>query len=156
MKKPVRLNNILFPIWLFWLLPTYVWLIILPANFVIDSLVLVITMNVFRLENKLSVWKHSILKVWIVGFVSDFIGAAAILGIMLVVDSVIPRFNTMLFPGTTLISLPGAVLAGVLIYFLNRRFSFTKCGLSAAQIQKLSLALAVFTAPYAMMIPLYG
>ena len=122
----------------------------------IDSLVLVITMNVFRFENKLSVWKHSILKVWIVGFVSDFIGAAAILGIMLVLDSVIPRFNTMLFPGTTLISLPGAVLAGVLIYFLNRRFSFTKCGLSAAQIQKLSLALAVFTAPYAMMIPLYG
>lgn len=156
MKKPVRLNNILFPIWLFWLLPTYVWLIILPANFVIDSLVLVITMNVFRLENKLSVWKHSILKVWIIGFVSDFIGAAVIFGIMLVLDSVIPRFNTILFPGTTLISLPGVVLAGVLIYFLNRRFSFTKCELSAAQVHKFSLALAVFTAPYAMMIPLYG
>lgn len=156
MKKPVRLNNILFPIWLFWLLPTYVWLIILPANFVIDSLVLVLAMNAFRLDNKLRIWKHNILKVWIIGFVSDFIGAAVIFGIMLVLDSVIPRFNTILFPGTTLISLPGVVLAGVLIYFLNRRFSFTKCGLSAAQVHKLSLALAVFTAPYAMMIPLYG
>ncbi|MCH5344620.1 MAG: hypothetical protein J1E64_11320 [Acetatifactor sp.] len=156
MKKTVRFNNILFPIWLFWLLPTYVWLIILPANFVIDSLVLVLAMNVLRLENKLSIWKHSILKVWIIGFVSDFIGAAAIFGIMLVLDSLIPRFNTMLFPGTTLISLPGVALAGVLIYFLNRRFSFTKCGLSAAQVHKLCLALAVFTAPHAMMIPLYG
>lgn len=156
MKKPVRLNNILFPIWLFWLLPTYVWLIILPANFVIDSLVIVLAMKAFRLENRLRIWRHSILKVWIIGFVSDFIGAAAILGIMFVLDSVIPRFNTMLFPGTTLISLPGVMLAGVLIYFLNRRFSFTKCGLSTAQVHKLSLALAVFTAPYAMMIPLYG
>ena len=156
MKKNVRLYNILFPIWLFWLLPTSAWLIILPANFAIDSLVLVIAMRVQRLENKLRIWIKSILRVWIIGFISDLIGAAVIFGLMLLIDSVRPHWNTILFPGTTLISLPGVTLAGVLIYFLNKRFSFTRCELSVEQIRRLSLALAVFTAPYAMLIPLYG
>ena len=39
-KNNLRLYNILFPIWLFWLWPTVIWLVILPANFVIDTLVL--------------------------------------------------------------------------------------------------------------------
>ena len=64
--------------------------------------------------------------------------------------------KTILFPGTTIISIPGVLLSGVLIYFFNRKLSFGRQELTAVQIHKLSLALAVFTAPYAMMIPLYG
>ena len=63
------------------------------------------------------------------------------------------------FPGGMLCALPGLVLAGVLIYFLNRRFSFRKTGLDEGQVKKLSLALAIATAPYTLLIPiewLYG
>ena len=49
--------------------------------------------------------------------------------------------------------LPGIAVAGMLIYLLNRRFSFRRTALTAEQIHRLSLALAVFTAPYTMLIP---
>ena len=156
MKKNIRLYNILFPIWMFWLLPTVIWLIILPANFVFDSLVLGIAMKVRGVEDKFRVWKQSILKIWLIGFISDLVGAAGILGLMIVLNLAQPHWDTFHFPGTSLISLPGVALAGALIYFLNRRFSFTRCDLSDIQVRRLSLALAVFTAPYAMFIPLYG
>lgn len=154
--RQIRLYNILFPMWLFWLWPTGIWLIILPANFVIDSLVLCLAMKWHHLENKLQIWKRSILKVWIFGFLSDFVGAGLIMGLMIFIDVADLPWDTFHFPGTTLMSLPGVALAGVLIYFLNKRFAFTKCGLDQEQIHKLSLALAIFTAPYAMLIPLYG
>lgn len=156
MKKEVRLYNVLFPIWLFWLLPTVLWLIILPANFMIDSLILILALKKQKISGCLQIWKQSILKIWIIGFFSDLIGAGLICGFMLLIDSLAPSWDTLYFPGTTLISIPGVILAGLLIYWLNKRFSFIKCGWSKIRIHNTSLILAVFSAPYAMLIPLYG
>ncbi|MDO4175388.1 MAG: hypothetical protein Q4D42_11555, partial [Eubacteriales bacterium] len=71
MKRNVRLYNILFPMWMFWLWPTPVWLIILPANFVIDSLVLLAAMKWKRIADWKNAWRKSIVKVWLLGFLSD-------------------------------------------------------------------------------------
>lgn len=57
---------------------------------------------------------------------------------------------------TTLLAIPGVALSGILIFQFNKRYSFVKCLLDNTQILQLSLALAFFTAPYAMLIPLYG
>ena len=35
----IRLYNLIFPIWIFWMVPSLLWLL-LPANFLWDSLVL--------------------------------------------------------------------------------------------------------------------
>lgn len=156
MKRQDRIYNVLFPIWLFWLWPSPVWLLILPANFAIDSLVLILALKWRRIGEKLEVWKRSILKIWVIGSLSDLAGAALILGLSLLTDRLGMGFNYILFPGATLISLPGVILAGALIYFLNRRFSFKRCAVEPGLVHALSLALAVFTAPYAMLIPLYG
>ena len=157
-KKEIRLYNLLFPIWMFFIWPSVLWLILLPANFVIDSVVLLLAMDALRLENRISLWKKSIVRIWLIGFLSDFIGAALIFVLMLVSDWLKLPFNLILFPATTIIAIPGVLLAGVLIFFLNKRFSFQKLQdeLSGEQIHKLCLALAIFTAPYAMFIPLYG
>ena len=88
MKVSWLLINILFPMWLFWLLPTIAWLIILPANFAVDSLVLGLAMKWQHMENKMIVWKQSILKIWLVGFISDLLGAVLILAFMMLIDSV--------------------------------------------------------------------
>lgn len=56
-KKEIRLYNLLFPIWMFFIWPSVLWLILLPANFVIDSVVLLLAMYALRLENRLSLWK---------------------------------------------------------------------------------------------------
>lgn len=152
MKRQLRLYNVLFPIWMLFLWPG-VCLILLPGNFLIDSLVLLLAMTALGYAGRKAVWKSAILKVWGVGFAADLVGAGITLGLMLLLDRLVPQWNTFLFPGGQLLVLPGIVIAGVLIYLLNRRFSFRRTALTAEQIHRLSLALAVFTAPYTMLIP---
>ena len=64
--------------------------------------------------------------------------------------------NLVLFPGTTLISIPGVIVAGLAIYWLNRLLTFRKGDLEKDEIHRLCLHLAIFTAPYTFLIPLYG
>ena len=47
-KKDVRLYNVLFPMWMLVSLPM-VWYVVIPGNFLIDSLVLIIAMKVLKL-----------------------------------------------------------------------------------------------------------
>lgn len=156
MKKEIRLYNVLFPVWMFFLIPTAAWLLILPGNFLVDTLVLVLWMYHRKIEEKKQLWKKTILPVWLLGFLSDFIGAGLTLGVLFLLEELAPNAALHLFPVTTLMALPGVVLAGVLIYFLNRRFVFRKSGLSPEEIRSVCLTLALWTAPYTMLIPLYG
>lgn len=165
MKRETRLYNVLFPLWALLLFPA-AWLYVLPGNFVIDSLVLVIAMAALHYTGKWAVWKSAILKVWVIGFAADLAGAGLTFGLLLLGGILRPTQMADAFaeaayfmPGAQLLVLPGILLAGVLIYFLNRRFSFRKTALDPDQIRKLSLILAIFTAPYTMLIPsewIYG
>ena len=74
MKRQLRLYNVLFPIWMLFLWPG-VWLILLPGNFLIDSLVLLLAMTALGYAGRKAVWKSAILKVWGVGFAADLVGA---------------------------------------------------------------------------------
>ena len=151
-----RLYNILFPMWLFYLLPTGVWLIILPANFLIDSLVLYFGGRYLHIKILVKLWKRCIFRIWVIGFISDILGALLILAVALLVDKICHEWNTFYFPGATLIAVPGVLLSAVSIFFFNRRFAFVNTDLDDRIINKLCWILAIFTAPYAMLIPLYG
>ena len=155
-KHGVRLYNVLFPAWMFYLFPLWLWLVILPANFAVDSLVLCLAMRRLGIAGQREIWRKSIPRIWGVGFLSDFLGALLTLGLMLLIDAFHLTWDIYLFPGTTLLAIPGVMLSGVLIYRLDRRYAFAKCLSDERQIHELSLALAFFTAPYAMLIPLYG
>lgn len=150
MKKSVRFYNVIMPIWLMFLYPTFLWLLILPLNFLIDSLVVLIVKRVRKIEPCRRVWQSSILKVWIFGFISDFLGAGVVLLMELIFSGMI---NTYRFPGLTLISIPGVLVAGVLIYVFNRYISFRRCELETSDVKAMALALAIATAPYTMLIP---
>ena len=150
MKKTVKLYNVIMPIWLIFLYPTILWLFILPLNFLIDSLVVLIVKRVRKIESCRRVWQSSILKVWIFGFLSDFVGAGVVLLMELLLCEVIDTYK---FPGLTLISLPGVLVAGVLIYLFNRYISFRRCELERADVKAMALWLAIATAPYTMLIP---
>ena len=152
--RSVRLYNVMFPIWFFFFFPI-VWLLILPVNFLVDSLVVLLSAKRQKLEMPKSLWKKHILPVWGIGFLSDLIGAGLTFGLYLLFADLLD-LNVHLFPGATLISIPGTILAGVLIYFLNRKLTFRKSQLDPVAIHKLCLHLAIFTAPYTMLIPLYG
>lgn len=154
-KKNVRLYNLVFPFWFLYLFPMPLWLIVLPANFAIDSLVLYCSARRQEIGSRLELWKQTILSVWGIGFLCDFIGAAFTFGLYLPLNEIPDMIPLITFPGTTLISIPGLILAGVLIYFLNKKFSFRKSDLTPEQIHKLCLHLALWTAPYTMLIPAF-
>ena len=155
--RSIRLYNVMFPIWFFFFLPP-IWLVMLPVNFGVDTLVLMLSARRQQVEDRKALWKKHILPVWGIGFLGDLIGAGLVFLIYLVVAEsplVDTWMNPVLFPGTTIISIPGVVLAGVMIYILNRKLTFRKSALDPAVIHKLCLHLAIFTAPYTMLIPLY-
>ena len=159
MKKDnsVRLYNIMFPIWFLFFFPV-LWLIILPVNFGVDSLVLMLSAKRQGLEDRKALWKKHILPVWGIGFLSDLLGGGLLFGIyLLLVESPLVGtwMNPVLFPGSVITAIPGVILAGVLIYFLNKKLTFRKSQLDPAVIHKLCLHLALWTAPYTMLIPLY-
>ena len=73
-----KLHNVFFPIWLLLLFPP-AWLIVLPINLLIDSLVIYFTLKYLKVEEKINILKKAILKTWIFGFVADIIGVIVML-----------------------------------------------------------------------------
>lgn len=142
-KQEIRLYNILFPIWMLMLIPT-AWVAVLPINFIVDSLVLIIAAKKIGILEK-GMYKKHILKVWIFGFVADLIGAAALLGAMYL-------FEDGLQGDELIITLPAMLVAAVMIFVLNYRFSFSD--IDKRSRLKMALSFAIITAPYTFLIPI--
>ncbi|MGN0156541.1 MAG: hypothetical protein ACI39N_04780 [Lachnospiraceae bacterium] len=166
MQKGVKLYNIIFPIWLLWILPV-TWVVVLPANFLIDLLVVVITMKFLDVSEIKTKIRGTIWKVWIMGFVADFIGTFAMFCVNLIdfkegskiqdwwythfanPVSYNPFSSFFAFLWVTCC----ITLTAVLIYFFNDRWCLKKAGLEDGQRKAVALSLAVFTAPYLFYLP---
>ena len=159
LKNNTTLYNVMFPIWFLFIFPA-AWLIMLPVNFVIDSIVLLLTAKVCSLAVG-NVYKKSIIKVWLFGFAADLVGAGII-------------FLSMAFEGSSFwreyIADPVAYnpwdnwyavlyifiaffISAVLIYLFNSKISFKKLEIPTKQKRIMALALAIFTAPYLFFVP---
>ncbi len=73
-----KLYNVYFPIWLLIIFPT-AWLIALPVNFALDSVVLWIAMATLHLTDKGKLFRRTILWIWLFGFLADLLGGALLL-----------------------------------------------------------------------------
>ena len=138
----MKLYNVFFPIWLIFLIPT-IWLIAIPLNFIIDSIILFISMKVFKIEDKKNFYLKHIFFIFLFGFLSDMLGALMLLTIT-VISSNISGLELWL-------ALIGVVVAYFFIFFFNYSFTFRK--IEEEQRRKLSLIFALFTAPIAFLIP---
>lgn len=167
MKREVKLYNILLPIWILYFFPQ-VWLITLPGNLLIDCLVLLITLAVLKHTEKKAVLKQLWWKFWLLGFLADFIGAVFLFGFWYLsllpapvgswVDQVLSAaflnpFRTL--PGF-LYTLAGVAVAGVCIYFLDKRAMRSCALLDERQRHIIALTMAIVTAPWTFLIPLYS
>ena len=153
MKKTVRLYNVMFPVYMLFLLFPAVWLLALPVNFAVDSAVLLLAVRHYRCGNGKSIWKKSILRVWLLGFLADFAGAGLITALFYVLEG---QMNLSLYShwyAEVLMAIPGVALAGWLIWCMDKGWALKKTGLAPEHRRKLAFALAVFTAPYTMLIP---
>ena len=149
MKKEVKLYNVLFPFWMLLLFPQ-LWLIVIPGNFIIDSIVLIVSMFLFKISDKKDFYKKNILKIFSFGMVSDIIGSAYMLIMMIGLQ--IGRMGDELY-----LTLPALIISASCIFILNYFITFRN--LSKGMRFKLALIFAIITAPYTFLVPsswLYG
>lgn len=141
-NKSLKFYNVIFPVWMLILFPA-AWFIVLPANFIIDSLVLIIAMYAIKLCEKKAFYIKHILKIFLFGLLSDAIGA----GFMLLAVT----FEWSKTADEIYFTIPAVLISAALIFVFNYFFTFK--GLEKAQRRKLALTFAIATAPYTFMIP---
>lgn len=165
-NKEVKLYNMIFPIWLLWLIPT-TWIVVLPANFLIDLVVVVLTLKFLHVSPIKEISKSIIVKVWVFGFIADFIGAAA----MYMANTIYFDYNTSMGkwwhenisnavsynPFDSIYAViwvtVSVVITACCIYFFNYKICLKKADLSNDLKKKLALSLSIFTAPYLFYLP---
>ena len=142
-NSDIKLYNVLFPFWMLLLFPQ-MWAIVLPGNFIIDSIVLIISMFVLKTSEKKQFYKRHILPIWGVGIFSDIIGSAYMFLLMWL-------FEVGVMGDELYLTIPALIISAVLIFALNYFITFKK---TAAVLRlKLSLIFAIVTAPYTFLIP---
>lgn len=163
--KQIKLYNMIFPFWLLWIMPI-TWLIILPANFVLDSLLLVLFMKIIKVDKIIETYKQSIIKVWIFGFLADIIGCISLIFMVIsdfgdgtyIFDAL--REGIMMKPLANIYSFMFTVacvmISVVLIYLLDYKIALKNTKLSNLQKKKTAILMAIFTAPYLFFLPAIG
>lgn len=141
--KNNKLYNVLFPVWLLLIFPA-VWLIVFPGNFIIDSLVLIISMYLLKMHSKKIFYKRHILKVFIFGLLADVIGSAFLFLMCYV-------FELGTVGDELYLTIPGVLISALMIFIFNYFFTFRKIGKKNRIL--FSLIFAVVTAPYTFLIP---
>lgn len=142
-KNDIKLYNVLFPFWMLLLFPV-TWLIVIPGNFLIDSLVLIISMAVLKISDKKQWYKRYILKIFAFGMLADIIGSAYML-LMITV------FEVGRMGDEPYLTIPGLVISAVMIFVFNYFVTFKKIEKSVRL--KLALIFAAITAPYTFLVP---
>lgn len=170
-KNQTKLYNVILPIWLLVIFP-FTWIIILPLNFLIDTLVLKLTMKYLKIEKRKEIYKMTIFKTWIFGFLADFIGAALLLIAPFCLSECVNDNSTfgiivdklsqiMINPFDNIYSIVITIIAVIItayfIYLFNYKFAlkkvFTEGYLEDKEMRKIALSMAVFTAPYVFFLP---
>lgn len=158
-KKDFKIYNIILPIWFLLWFPTPLWLIVIPANYILDFLVL--WLSIRKEDNgKAIAWQNSV-KVCMAGFLSDFVGVALLFSAYIGLESIesLRKFNEALIfnpfrhIGAASLIIVSIVLSGICIYKLDKRILRKNSALSEELIHKTALRLAVFTAPYFYILP---
>lgn len=158
----------IFPLWLLWLIPS-TWIVILPANFLIDLAVLLITMHCLKISGRKEIIKRSVWKIWVFGFISDFIGTFFMF-LVNIIDSFLDyrspltewwynnltnavTYNPLSTPAAFLWTILCILISGCCIFLFNYHFCLRKGVPDQILRKKLALSLAIFTAPYLFLVP---
>lgn len=159
----VRLYNMILPVWLLWILPP-VWLIILPANLLIDTAVLFCALLALRRRDKRHVMKRMWWRIWWRGFAGDAVGVGwLLLGAFSAVwvpgSAWAEAVNHVMYdplghPAAFLWTLVGVALSGVCIYAMDRVTLEWEGELTDREARVTALTLAIVTAPWTFFIPM--
>ena len=161
MKRDYRQYNIILPIWLLIWFPSWLWFLLIPANWLVDWLVTRFALKNLGDADYRSRSMRISWKICIAGFVSDFAGSLILLGALYLFSALGVPFrpieqglgwNPFSNIFSVLIILAAIAVSGICIYFMDRNI-LKKEDLTENQKRKTALALAVITAPYLYLVP---
>ncbi len=153
-----KLYNIIFPIYMLWLVPP-IFFLFAALNFIIDSLVILAAEKALKIDEIFSKYKKVILKAWAFGFIADFIGALFLFGVSNLLDHLkIPityhiAYNPFGNVYAFLVTILGILIASILIYVFDKKISFKKVEWSEREKKIMALVMAIATAPYLFLLP---
>lgn len=161
MQKNLKLYNIFFPFRSLFLFPPF-FLLSLPVNFLIDSVVFLLAAKTLKLPNLKNIYKKSIWKIRGFGFLADIIGAIFLFLSNYIKDRlelsdaflVGVNYNPRGHRASLLWTIIALLISGFLIFYFNYRWSLSETNLSDQDKRKLALRLAIFTAPYIFLVSL--
>ena len=158
-----RLYNVIFPIWLLVFFPSYLWLILIPVNYLIDRIVL--RWSLGDMSDKNLFCRKNTWKICLAGFMGDFVGSIALFFASQLLSGLGgKRFSFLQMAGegimfdpftnvlSFLIVAAGIALSAVCIYNLDKRI-LGKTEMEPEQVKRAAFRLALFTAPYLYLIP---
>ena len=163
MKSDNKVYNLLLPIWLLIFFPSWLWLLLIPANYLIDRIVLMWSLGDMP-EKGLFCRNHN-WKICLAGFASDYAGAILLFALNQLmfgmnddVNSFISKaadglmFNPFSNVLSLIIVIAAIAISAVCIYKLDKSI-LIKAGLDIDQSKKSAIGLAIITAPYVYLIP---
>ena len=161
-NKDIRLYNILLPLWLIIWVPSWLWLILIPGNYLIDRLV--VTLSLKGMEDRNAFCRKHTWKICLAGFFSDFVGCLILLPVLFF-GAFLPEgsefwenfytgvmFNPFANILSLILVLAAIAVAAWIIYRLDRKI-LTKAGLAVETAKKAARNMAIFTAPYLLLVP---
>lgn len=160
--KQAKLYNVIFPIWflLFFFPPIIV--VTLVGNLLIDSLVILGCFYIFKLGSMINLkkfYKESILKVWLLGFLADIIGASTLLGIsgfgFGLPNEVISAINydPFSYPTAIVIIVFAMAVSSLFIFLFNYKVVWKNLITEKRLRFKLAITIAIVTMPWAFLLP---
>ena len=153
-KNGIRLYNVMFPVWMLVWFPSWLWLLLIPVNYLIDRLVL--RWSLSGMEERDLFCLCFCWQICLAGFLADFIGSLLLFALyMLFSSNEFGRalaFNAFSDLAAFLTTVLAIFLSGALIFLLDRRI-LTKSGLEKMRAKRAALRLALITAPYLFLIP---
>lgn len=166
MKKYVKLYDVtaLYPIWFLLLMPN-TWILLITTQFILASFVLIGGLKYMEYDDISSVWKKTIIWNTLYGFIgypitcgilfsTQFISETMPKGEWLLENLATPLATNPFSHITSAIFIIVVVAFSAFIsYVMNRSLAFKRTNLSKAQVNRLSIYLAIITAPYIAMIP---
>lgn len=162
--KDKKLYNVIFPIWFLLFFPPVIF-ITLIGNFVIDSLVLIACFFLFKITDSQKSLKEfytsSILKVWLYGFLADFIGASILFLVESLGDSWgLPgelitgiNFDPFSNPWAVMVIMFAMLVSAALIFIFNYKFTFKKQIEEEKLRFKAAITIAIVTIPWTFLLP---
>lgn len=163
--KQIRIYDMIFPIWLILFFPPIIF-ISLSVNYIIDSIVVIGCFFAYGISSKQKVspmtfYRNSIVKVWLLGFSADIIGAAILFIIGILGNSFgVPNdvstgicFDPFSHAATVIIVTLAMLVSGLFIFLLNYNITFKKQIEENKLRFRIALTIAIITIPWTFLLP---